>query len=417
MMRLAVVCNEVLYPVNHGGRVDVVRRLRALTGAGVTVAQLVAWAGEDEPLWSAQTLGDKLGIAIGTLAIIPIARSWPARLGRLPRLLTQSLYVATRHLSRKVMDDLVDEAKAAGVNAVMLDGLFGGNVALTLARRLEVPLFYRSQNIEHRYLEDQSRVAKGLRRRLSAWLASRNVAAFERNVMRRAALVFDISIDDMAYWQQQGIAHIHWLPPFCDALPAAANQLEKRDVAFLGNLFMPNNVQGVRWLLEQVWPLVLQKAPQLTLRIAGSKPVAELVAACAQRPSVELVADIAVVADIYEAATVMVNPVLVGSGVNMKSLELLATGKPVVSTSQGVKGLPVEHQALFIVTDTAESFATSIVDALALARRQPEIRASRLPDCYRPAAISVAITLMDEVMAGHRGMPLVVNKENLPQKG
>ena len=44
-MKLLVVCNEIPYPPNHGGRVDVWARLRAFRAAGVSIV-LITWCSD-----------------------------------------------------------------------------------------------------------------------------------------------------------------------------------------------------------------------------------------------------------------------------------------------------------------------------------------------------------------------------------
>ncbi|MGZ9713168.1 glycosyltransferase [Glaciimonas sp. GNP009] len=396
MIRVAVICNESPYPPIHGGRVDVMRRLRAFHNQGVKISQLITWGKDVDVANQHLALSENLGTVVDEFTIFEISRGWLSRLKRLPRLLLNSLYVVTREVTASQLDRLFKAAQIANVNAVFLDGLFGGQLALALAKRLGVPLFYRSHNIEHLYLQQQSQVAKSLRGKIVHWLASRNIESFERRIIAQSALVFDISIEDMTYWKFQDFDNLVWLPPFCDPLPRSVRQFKKRDVAFLGNLFMPNNVQGVRWLLESVWPLVLQKAAGATLRVAGSNPADEIIQACAKSPNVELVSNVEVVSDVYDAALVMVNPVLVGSGVNMKALELLDTGKPVISTSQGVKGLPIAHKALFQLADSPSIFASAILKALE--NNHDQTAQSRLPECYRPEAIVHVIRMIAAVI-------------------
>ncbi|MBV8465238.1 MAG: glycosyltransferase [Burkholderiales bacterium] len=398
-LRLAIVCNEVPCPPTHGGRADVLRRIRALTAAGVDVAQLVTWCAEGENVPALQDYGIH-----ADASVFPISRGWPARARRLAGLLANSMSVVIRRRSHADLAQLAERARARGVNAVLLDGLFGGELACALAQRLDVPLFVRSHNIEHQYLRDQYRAASG-RTRLKFWLAARCVYPFEYRTLSSAQAVFDISVDDMVFWRARGLGNVHWLPPICEPLPPAANALEPVDVAYLGNLFSPNNVQGIRWLIEQVWPRVRAAHPTARMRIAGSKPTGEVVELCKAAPGVELLANVAVVTDVYTAARILVNPVLAGSGVNMKALEFLDSGAAVISTPQGAKGLPPEHQALFHIASSAEAFADAIVAALAAPA--VNVRESRLPDCYRSAAVASAAQTMLQHVVQHRQATVV----------
>jgi len=61
---------------------------------------------------------------------------------------------------------------------------------------------------------------------------------------------------------------------------------------------------------------------------------------------------------------VLINPILSGSGVNIKSIEMLLVGAPVVTTSIGVRGLPEKVRAQYKVADTPADFAAHIIAAL-----------------------------------------------------
>ncbi|MDN3503946.1 MAG: glycosyltransferase [Rhabdochlamydiaceae bacterium] len=61
----------------------------------------------------------------------------------------------------------------------------------------------------------------------------------------------------------------------------------------------------------------------------------------------------------YHSTDVFINPVLFGSGLKIKTVEALAHGVPLVSTSYGVQGIKNEHDA-FLVEDDPKAFANAI---------------------------------------------------------
>ncbi|WP_156445660.1 glycosyltransferase, partial [Sphingomonas sp. CCH9-F2] len=90
-------------------------------------------------------------------------------------------------------------------------------------------------------------------------------------------------------------------------------------------------------------------------------------AALAQRVAAagaELVADPRDAAPLFARARVMMNPILHGSGVNIKTVDMLATGRTVVTTTKGARGLPAEVVAELRTDDTPEGFADLIVAAV-----------------------------------------------------
>ncbi len=74
--------------------------------------------------------------------------------------------------------------------------------------------------------------------------------------------------------------------------------------------------------------------------------------------------DVADVTPYQFGARVLVNPVAVGSGVQLKMLDMLMTDAPIVTTSQGVSGLPPACRSQFGIADTPETFAEALVERL-----------------------------------------------------
>lgn len=237
--------------------------------------------------------------------------------------------------------------------------------AWEMREALALPLIYRSHNIEHLYMPRQAAAARRLRDRIAWTVACYGLARFEHRALARADWILDISSDDMAFWQAQGLRHISWLPPVAEGalspLPSATG--DRNDVVFLGNLTTPNNVRGVQWLVEEVWPLVRAARPATKLVVAGSNPGPFVHKLCGA-PGVTLLPNVADALGLYASARVLVNPVRTGSGTHIKAIEMLMMGAPIVTATQGTMGMPPEVKRLFTVADTAVAFADAIVQAL-----------------------------------------------------
>ena len=78
----------------------------------------------------------------------------------------------------------------------------------------------------------------------------------------------------------------------------------------------------------------------------------------------ELHADVAEPAAFLAAADVSINPAVSGSGVNIKLVEYLAAGAPVVSTTRGSAGLGLTPGKDLLVADTPAEFAGAVGDLL-----------------------------------------------------
>lgn len=367
---MTFISNELPYPPTHGGTVDMWRRLCALKAAGVHL-RVVCWHNADASGPPPADYIAKVREIADEVTVFQFQRGVSARLRRLAQLTALPWGVSGRSIDAAAFQTLVDQELAAGTEAIWLDGLYGGDLALRLAKSLQVALFFRSHNVEHLYTGRQLAAAKTPRDRVRWALRHANVEAFERNVIGAANAFFDISVDDLTYWRNAGFTHGYWLPTLVDPLMATALAAPQAtppafDVGYLGNLFSPNNVHGVSWFVEQVVPLLLKRRPDIRIFIAGSKPDPRIRAVLAAQPQVVLLESPADAVAVLRNARVLVNPVFAGSGVNVKSVEMLFSSATLVSTPQGLAGLPADVVASFRVATEPAAFADEILTALLL---------------------------------------------------
>lgn len=394
-MKLTVIPIECPYPPIHGGRVDVWHRLQAFAAEGVKI-QLVFWHAEDDAP-NKSTMDALLSVCDSVLAF-PISRAWSSRFRALSKLASQSLYVSTRELSAENQKKLEDEYRKFSPDAIWLDAVFGGKLAFGLAEKFNKHVFYRSHNIEFQYRQKQFKLALGAREKLAVWMSMSNLEQFELSVMKRAAFVWDISLDDLRYWQTRGIENSDWLPPFAN--PSLVEDLRNAktapefDFAYLGNLYTPNNIEGISWFLEKVWRRIREKKAARFL-LAGINPHPKIQNLARETEGVMLQSDAPTVAEVYAQGKVLINPILAGSGMNVKSVEMLFSGKPVVTCPQGTAGLPDKIRSYFDVADSPEEFAKFCLSALEIA---PENMTERDLSAFTFQAIKPVIEQMQKII-------------------
>jgi glycosyltransferase involved in cell wall biosynthesis len=367
-MKILVVPIDVPLPAFSGGRIDVWRRMESLYRAGDELA-LLSWYdavrdGPPEP----STL-DELSRVASAVKLMPITRSKAELIGRLRNIWRWPSHVSSRWVTTKKVETLL-WARQFNPDAVLLDGLYGGAVARWLARELQVPLVYRSHNIEHLYMARLHRLEHNWKQRLGLAVNLAGLKRFEFSVFREARLLLDISLDDMTWWQSQGMEDLHWLPTSVDESFASrlAMPVERDiDVLYFGNLHTPNNVDAVRWLLTDIAPRLVGDTTRFV--IAGSKPSEDVRRLVQASPRCLLIESPQDMAAVVRRAKVLVNPVRSGSGVNLKSVEMLFSNAALVSTATGVQGLPPLVKECFELSDDAEAFARAIDRGLALAPR------------------------------------------------
>ncbi len=366
-MKIAYISCQMPYPATHGGLVDDWARLNAMKAAGADLA-LVTWyaeKGHGLPKEHVQALRAVASV----VHTLPIQGTWSDRCRRLVRLARWPSHVSSRIPSRQALQALWASLDAFRPEAIWLDAIYPIWLARAAARRYGVPMFYRSHNIEHRYMRGQVDRATSLRDRLAWSMNLPHLRRVEFDAWRQAEVVFDISMDDLAWWRKQGFAQGVWLPPLVNPekarqLSGPLTQMPAFDVAYLGNLRTPNNVEGVLWFLREVWPLVRRERADARMLLAGSSPAQAIEDAVGNSEGVLLHPNPPDVVPVLRDARVLVNPIFGGSGVNVKSVEMLFAPGRLVSSPQGVAGLPEMVSRCFAVEADAHAFARAVLQAI-----------------------------------------------------
>lgn len=363
--KLVVLTNDLPYPPNYGHKVDQYNRWRGFAENGWRL-QLICWSSpQDPPTTDADH--SALSSVFETVEILRIEHDLPHFIQRMLRLPRYPSHVASRIPVLEDLKRIGARTRDFGPAAVVCDGIYAGFLARHLAALCQIPMILRGHNVEFRYFAQQASLAHDLRSKLAWNIARIGLERWERRLTRDAAWSFQISADDADFWRSQGMAHLSWAPSVFPAgtLATLRPPAERRyDVAYIGNMRLPNNLGGLTWFVRDVLPKLRTLRPGSTLCFAGANPTAEARALFAEAPDIDFFPDAPSVDDILSHGRVLVNPILSGSGVNVKSIDMLRYDAPIITTSIGVQGFPVEMRRQFVVRDDAAGFAAALAEAI-----------------------------------------------------
>lgn len=116
---------------------------------------------------------------------------------------------------------------------------------------------------------------------------------------------------------------------------------------------------AARWTINEVLPIVRMTHPGVHLYIVGKD--SDKVLADVRDASITVAGRVDSVLPYLCHTRVALVPLWFESGTRFKILEAGACRVPVVSTTLGAEGIPVEHGKDILIADTPESFATEIV--------------------------------------------------------
>jgi polysaccharide biosynthesis protein PslH len=146
--------------------------------------------------------------------------------------------------------------------------------------------------------------------------------------------------------------------------PAERNR-DLRKILTLGTLYYPPNADGIRWFVQEVFPLISKKLPDVELTIVGRNPPDDLVKSAEKSNGAITVTGYVTDLDPYfDQSALVVVPVRAGGGMRVRILEAFARGMPVVTTSLGLEGIEAVNNDDVFVRDTPPSFAAAVIQIL-----------------------------------------------------
>ena len=356
--RLLFVSPRYLFPLDQGGKIRTANILRGLRGGAfdITLASPVPAA-----VAHSQAEID---------AICDRFISWPApHVGTPGRvaMLADRLPVAVASDRSAAGAGLVARA-LADTDLLLAD--FPHSVPLLPAGGWPASVMF-THNVEAEIFARHAEVARGVMRLVWRQQA-RKMRRFEAAALARFTSVIAVSRRDAdALAAAYGLGDVAVIdtgvdldfhafqPPNPPPAPGGGT------IVFTGAMDWRANIDGIEFLMNEVWPVLTRSHPGARALIVGRNPQPALVeAARARGVDFDFTGYVDDIRPYVARGDVYIIPLRVGSGTRIKAFEAMASGRPVVSTTLGVEGLDVTPGTHFMRADSAGEFAAAIAGLL-----------------------------------------------------
>jgi glycosyltransferase involved in cell wall biosynthesis len=197
--------------------------------------------------------------------------------------------------------------------------------------------------------------------------------------LRRAQVVLAIQDEEADYFRRVEVDRVVTVGHLVERVRTVAEPPGPPAVVIIGSE-NPNNRYGLSVFLQRVWPRVRAQVRDARLRLVGR--ICGTVAA--EHPGVDRLGVIVDTAAAYEQGHVVVNPVLEGTGLPIKSIEALMHGKALVATPWAARSLHDGCGTALLEGDTPEAMADGVIRLLKHAdlRRNLSTAALRYAESY-----------------------------------
>ena len=342
-MRILWITPKWPFPVADGARIATTQLLKQLTAQGASI-HLVSMVPEDEVIQisDAETT---LGIKDVTL----IRRPTTTRAKQLTNFLKTPFIPITfsPFASLAIAKQIKRLLRAEAFDLLVYDGLHTaawkyfffakGNPYCAEA--------YRAHNVESEIWIRAARDTANPLKKILLFFQGKMIERFEKKLVREAAYVFPVSTTDAAKFAEYGArGKIETIPIGIEVTPPPRSHIReisedtKRKLLFVGKLDWAPNRDGLKWVLDKVWPKVMERTQDITLTIVGSgerrwlEPYENL-------PGLNIIGQVDSVSPFYEDCLATIVPVFYGSGTRVKAIESSLHGRVCISTQIGVEGM------------------------------------------------------------------------------
>ncbi|MCL1800566.1 MAG: glycosyltransferase family 4 protein, partial [Promicromonosporaceae bacterium] len=331
--RVLVVTNTPHQPATSGYSLRVTAVVAALEYAGFDVRAYSVRPNQHTPEGGAHR----------------ISPNWRARSQVFRDLLRHPALSRFKWFSPRACDDMAKLSATWHPQVVVLESSY----LAAYAPLFDCPIVFDLHNVESVLISNFAHNRSGFlgfAARVESWLMRRAEAA----IPGKAFAVVTVSDTDRDYLGRDSHARAISAPNgVADEAFAVADEISDSDgpiAVFIAHLGWRPNIDGAKWLAEQVWPQVKAQVPDARLELVGRTPSAEVLALADSGLGVSIHGDVPSVYPYLARAAAATAPLWTAGGTRLKILEALATGTPVVATSLGALGLAhlaapeVEHQ-------------------------------------------------------------------------
>lgn len=370
-MKILQLYYKFPFPVYDGGAYSIYSATESLLAAGIEV-KILAMRMLKEP-------GDVDKLPLGfkentDFEFVEVDNRFSIK-GALASLLKGTSYFTIRFESEDFKSKLTEILLKESFDVIQLEHLYLCSYIGLIRSFSDARIILRAQNIEHLIWKQYFKRLRNPVLKLYFYIEAGKLRKLENAMLKLPDGIIALTDNDAEYFRRYASQSAVVSIPIGvlnhkSANHSIANDSTRNNLIYhLGSMDWRPNVEGMKWFIRKVLPIIIKENPEIKIYIAGKKMSSWFF----QRESKNLIVQ-GTVSDAGEYIadkSIMIVPLLSGSGIRVKILEGLKEGKVVISTSIGAMGIECnepksEHcgenrSESFLIADNADDFAQKIL--------------------------------------------------------
>lgn len=270
------------------------------------------------------------------------------------------------HIQRFISPDfekmLIRMLQKEQYDVVQLETLYLAPYIPTIKKYSNAIVSMRAHNVEHEIWE---RITKNTRFFPKKWYLqhlTKKLKKYEIAQLSDYDVLLAITQRDLDFYKKLGYKNKEVVTPIgIDSRNYLAEDksFEKPlSISFIGSLDWMPNQEGLQWFLDNAWSKLLERFPKLQLHVAGRNTPERMYYNAPKNVTIH--GEVPDALKFINQHSLMIVPLLSGSGMRVKILEGMALGKVVLTTSVGLEGIDAKNQEEVLIANTPEEFIKAI---------------------------------------------------------
>ena len=300
-------------------------------------------------------------------------------------LVTYDSYNISRFFSPDFNALLIKSLRAESYDLVILESLFTTPYIQTIRSYSSAKIILRSHNLEHIIWKRLANETHNPAKKIYLNLLSNQLKKYELNVINDVDGIACISVEDEKKYKSLDFKKPIICIPFGldinEYVPEDKKTHEEIKFFHLGAMDWKPNLEGVSWLVENVWPKIKREIPNAELHLAGKNMpnwfLEEKYEGIVNHKEVENAIEF------MNSMDIMLVPLFSAGGIRVKIIEGMALSKPIISTSIGAEG--IEHNQNIKIANSEDEFiiqAKSLVNDFDYAKKLGQLARIHVSSLY-----------------------------------
>lgn len=275
----------------------------------------------------------------------------------LPYLFKNGSYNVQRFHARAMEVKIVETLNSTEFDVVILESLFSTPYLKVIQSNFHGKVYLRSHNIEFKIWEDIKNNSSNPLKKVYLNKLFKDIKKYEIETLSNIDGILTISEADANFYRSLSTIPIETISLALSNNQTLENDFSGTDIFHLGGMNWEPNKEAVKRLIR-LFPSIKESVSTLKLHIIG-KGTDRLAEKCDDSILFEGFVD-----HIDTHCTeigILVTPIVSGSGIRIKILEMMALGIPVITTTKGAQGIDVTNHKCLVIADSDDEIIAACI--------------------------------------------------------